>query len=109
MELASGRELGGFFDQWLRRGGVPRLAGSWRYDPRRKQVEVEVEQTQAGELYRLPVDVGLSFRKEAPRVERLEITDRRRSVTFAAPEEPSAVTLDPDTWLLAELVPLRRR
>jgi aminopeptidase N len=109
MEQASGRELGAFVDQWLRRGGVPRLQGSWRYDSRRKQVEVEVEQTQPGELYHLPVDVGLSFRKEAPRVERLEITDRRRSVTFAAPEEPSAVTLDPDTWLLAELVPLRRR
>ena len=109
MEQASGRELGPFFDQWLRRSGVPRLEGSWRYDSRRKQVEVAVEQTQAGEPYRLPIEVGLSFRKAGARVERLELSDRRRVVTFASEEEPVAVVLDPDTWLLAEIVPLRRR
>ena len=67
MEQASGRELRSFLDQWLRRSGVPRLEGTWRYDSRRQQVEVAVEQTQAGEPYRLPIEVGLVFRKAGAR------------------------------------------
>ncbi len=33
MEQAAGTDLSWFFDQWLRRPGMPRLKGSWRYDP----------------------------------------------------------------------------
>jgi aminopeptidase N len=41
----SGKPLDWFFTQWLTRAGVPRLAGWWRYNAERKQVEVTLSQT----------------------------------------------------------------
>jgi aminopeptidase N len=110
MEAASGKDLGWFFSQWLTRSGVPSLSGTWRYDAAAKQVIVEVKQTQAGDPYRLPVEVGISTAAgAAPRVERVELTARDGSFTFPADAEPSDVTLDPNTWLLMEPPTFARR
>ena len=116
MEAASGQDLGWFFDQWLRRSGLPRLEGSWRYDPRQKQVEVKVRQTQPGETYRLPLELGLqppvALASAVPagpaRVERVELGGREGTFRFPSEGEPADVRLDPETWLLAETAPLRR-
>ena len=106
MEQASGKDLAWFFRQWLSRSGVPRLEGTWRYDAARKQVEVSLAQTQSGDPFRLPIEVGLTTNPQAPpRVERVELTDRQRTFTFPADAEPSAVVLDPGTWLLMEAGP----
>ena len=58
-EQVSGKPLDWFFTQWLNRPGVPKLEGSWRYDAARKQVEVTLSQAQAGEPFRVNVDVGI--------------------------------------------------
>ncbi|HEY6547887.1 MAG TPA: M1 family aminopeptidase, partial [Vicinamibacteria bacterium] len=116
MEAVSGQDLGWFFDQWLRRSGLPRLEGSWRYDPRQKQVEVKVRQTQPGETYRLPLELGLqppvALASAVPagpaRVERVELGGREGTFRFPSEGEPADVRLDPETWLLAETTPLRR-
>jgi aminopeptidase N len=103
MEQASGKELEWFFTQWLTRPGTPVLQGSWRYDAARKEIELELSQAQAGEPYRLPVEIGIALRPGDPvRVERVELNDRRRTFTFAADAEPASVVLDPNTWLLHE-------
>ena len=44
MEETSGRDLDWFFRQWLTRSGSPTVAGTWRYDPATKQVELELAQ-----------------------------------------------------------------
>jgi aminopeptidase N len=59
MEQASGRELAGFFDQWLTRGGFPKRRALWSYDASAKQLRLDVEQLQAGPLFRLPIEVGI--------------------------------------------------
>ena len=48
MEQAAGTDLSWFFDQWLRRPGMPRLKGSWRYDPAARQIQIELAQAQTG-------------------------------------------------------------
>jgi aminopeptidase N len=104
MERASGQDLAWFFEQWLRRSGVPRLEGRWRYDAGAKQVEITLEQAQAGEPYRLPIELGLAAAGRAvPRVERVLMTQRRATFRLAADAEPTGVVLDPGTWLLADL------
>jgi aminopeptidase N len=113
MEAASGQELGWFFDQWLRRAGVPRLEGSWRYDPKQRQVEVTVRQVQPGETYQLPLElalqgVGGGGAADPARLERVELRGREQTYRFAADHEPKGVVLDPETWLLAETTELRR-
>jgi aminopeptidase N len=124
MEAASGQDLAWFFDQWLRRSGVPRLEGSWRYEPRKKELEVVLRQTQAGEAYRLSVELGLGLeaagaakggeggdRGEGPGPGSVRVEMRRREETFrlSVDRAPLEVVLDPETWLLAERTPLRRR
>jgi aminopeptidase N len=95
MEEVSGADLGWFFEQWLRRGETPRLDGGWRYDAAARQAVVEIAQVQAGDPFRLPLEIAIESAGAAPRIERVELGDRRHRFTFAADTEPSAVVLDP--------------
>ncbi len=109
-EQVSGKELGWLFSQWLTRAGVPKIEGSWRYLPARKAVELTVTQSQAAEPFRLPIEIGITARTgELPKVERLELTGRTATKTISVDAEPTAVTLDPNTWLLMEGGTLTRR
>ena len=102
MEQASGMPLSWFFDQWLKRPGMPTVRGGWRYDPRTKQVEIELEQIQGGSAYRIPLEVAIAGTTGQPRIERLELTGSSGRFTFAAEAEPASVTLDPNTWVLMQ-------
>ena len=109
MERESGQDLAWFFRQWLNRSGVPAIQGTWRYDATAKQVVVTVTQTQAGELYRFPLDVAVSQTASVPpRAQRVDITRREASFTLPAESEPAAVTLDPGVWLLADFGPFTK-
>ena len=102
-EEVSGTELSWFFDQWLHRPGHPQLHATWQYDATRKIVQVDIEQLQQGEPYRLPLDVGVSFAPPAAaKRERIELRDRRQHFEFSADSDPAALVLDPDTWSLIE-------
>jgi aminopeptidase N len=103
MERVSGKDLRWFFTQWLTRSGVPSLSGSWRYDAAAKQIVVELTQTQAGDAYRLPLEIGVSTTATAAlRIERVELIERGGRFTIASDTEPSSVVLDPNTWLLMD-------
>ena len=67
MEEASGRELGWFFDQWLTRGGMLKVGGSWRWDAAARVLRLDLEQRQAAEPYRMPVEVAIEVAGEAER------------------------------------------
>jgi aminopeptidase N len=103
MELNSGTDLSWFFQQWLRRAGSPVVEGDWRYEPEAKRVVVELAQTQAGEAYRLPLEIGVTV-DGAPRmkIEKVEMTQRRQRFEILTDKEPSSVALDPNTWILME-------
>jgi aminopeptidase N len=102
VEEASGRDLERFFRQWLHRSGWPVLEGGWRYDPAAKRVEVELRQSQEGEAFVFPLEIGIAFGSDSSRIERVEIGGQPARVGFPAETEPSAVTLDPNLWVLME-------
>ena len=79
MEEASGTDLNWFFRQWLRRAGSPAVEGGWKYNAATKKVEIELAQTQAGEAFRLPMEVSVGGKVEAHRDDGkdAEIRDRR--------------------------------
>ncbi len=114
MEEVSGRDLGGFFDEWLTRSGVPELSGGWRYDAAAKQVVVTVRQTQAGDPFQLSLDVGVTMParrtgtadgppREMPAIHRFDVTGRESTFRIPADVEPASVVLDPGVWLLADV------
>ena len=102
-EQVAGKPLEWFFTQWLDRPGVPKLEGSWRYDPAGKQVAITLAQVQAGEPYRINVDVAIATAAGAvPEIHTVAMTGRGATVTVAVAAEPASVTLDPATSLLFE-------
>jgi aminopeptidase N len=105
MEEASGRELGWFFDQWLRRGGLPALEGSWRYDVAAHSLEVELRQLQPGEPFRLPIDLALVGEGTGePAAARIELLEKNQTFRLPLEREPREVRLDPQQWLLTDAV-----
>jgi aminopeptidase N len=104
MEQVSGRDLQWFFDQWLRRPGMPKLSGTWSYDAGKQQVRLDLRQTQSGAPYRLPLEIAIDAR-----VHRVELTGARATFTLPADGEPASVAVDPSTWVLLEGVELVRR
>ena len=107
MEQASERDLGWFFDQWLRRPGM--IEASWRtsYDAKSDRVFLEVTQTGEGDPYRFPLTVEvLAADGEARRV--VVNVPASRTARIELPLElesaPSGVRVDPDVALLATFV-----
>ena len=112
MEDASRQDLSWFFEQWLRRPTSPSLDGGWRYDAKAKQIEIEINQTQPGDPYRMPFEIGITIDgqpRPSTRTERLEMNAKRNVFTIAADTEPVAVTFDPSTWLLMDQLAFAKR
>ena len=103
MEDASGQELGRFFDQWLTRGGMLDVRGTWSYDPKAGELVVELTQRQAGDPFEMPLEVGIELAGEPlPRLARIELTAREGRFAVPLDAEPTSVELDPRTWLLMD-------
>jgi aminopeptidase N len=101
MESHTGQDLRPFFTQWLARAGSPSVDGGWRYDAATKRIVIDLAQTQGGEPFRLPIEVGITV-AGTTRIETLEFTQTQQQFTVAADQEPTAVTLDPNTWVLMD-------
>jgi aminopeptidase N len=111
METAAKQDLAWFFDEWLKRPTSPSFDGGWRYDAAAKQIEIELNQTQPGDAYRMPVEFGIAVTgnpQPATRIERVEMTMKRHRFTIASDTAPVDVTFDPDTWLLMDRLTFRR-
>ena len=102
-ERASGRNLAGFFAQWLERSGAPALriadakaepvAGGWR-------LRVTLEQDTPAYALSVPLVVRSAGGDMARRV---ELSRERETVTLELPAEPLQITLDPDLRLMRRL------
>jgi aminopeptidase N len=100
MERASGESLSAFFDQWLYRGGIPMIDGNWRWDSAAKLVRIELRQSQSGAPFQFPLDVRIQLPGGEHRIERVTVTGTTAEFSVVAENEPTSVTLDPNTRLL---------
>lgn len=103
VEETSGQDLHWFFAQWLYRAGSPAVEAAWSYDAGTKKVVLDLTQTQAGEAYRLPLEVGVTLPGAAsPKIENVQFTQKQQRVEIAADQPPASVELDPNVWLLID-------
>ncbi|MHB1862280.1 MAG: M1 family metallopeptidase [Gemmatimonadaceae bacterium] len=106
LEHESGRRLGWFFDQWLRRPGYPELTVTWHYDAAARAVDVGVAQGDRFGYYRAPLT--LEFRSADGRAQRVTIqlpasADTRAAIPLRLASPPTSVVADPDVSLLARI------
>jgi aminopeptidase N len=95
MEAASGQNLEAFFTQWLTRSDLPKITGTWWYDSDHQQITVDLQQTQPGAPFELPLTLGLG-----ERLETVILTKKQHQVVFAAASAPAYIELDPNTEAL---------
>jgi aminopeptidase N len=109
MESASGRDLGWFFDQWLRRAGAPRVTVDWAWEAGDGDgggaLALTTCQIQPGDPYRLRVPVRVT---EAGRDTTVLVRMDGRAATLRLPlaAAPDSVVADPDDAILG---PVRAR
>ena len=101
MEEASGTSLTWFIQQWLKRPGSPVVEGNWQYHPDAKRLDIDLEQKEAGDPYRLSIEVGIQVEGAAePRIDAIEVTQKKQHFEIKLDRPPASVTLDPNCWVL---------
>ncbi|MFO1054230.1 MAG: M1 family metallopeptidase [Planctomycetota bacterium] len=102
MEAVAGRSLATFFDQWVMNGGSPTYRSAWRAQNIGGQnyVYVELDQTQtARSVFEMPVRLRITT--TAGTVERtVWNVERTDQMVVAVPGTPTAISVDPDQWIL---------
>ena len=108
IEHSTGRNLRGFFDQWVLRGGHPKLHVAVSYDEKRRVATVTVDQKQRVDdenpAYGFEVDVA--FASEGCGTERrIRARIERPHETIAVPLdfEPAIVRFDPGAFILGDV------
>jgi aminopeptidase N len=109
MEGASSRSYGSFFDQWLRRPGVPEVQVGWAWSAESRSVLVAAMQRGAAPPYalRIPVVVtDAAGNVTRATVEAPAVPHAIMRVPGDYPVRPRSVVIDPDSWMLARLTRL---
>lgn len=104
MEEASGRDLKIFFDQWLYKLGALKLAGSWKYDKKKKEVIIRLDQVQTdGSLFMMPIPVAIHFPgTQQPLMKTVDVKERTNVITIPVESNPERIVLDPGSWVLMD-------
>ena len=107
MEAHAGQDLRWFFSQWLSRAGSPVVEGHWTHEAGSRRVVLDLAQTQPGDAYRLPIEVAITT-AGSTRIETIDLTQKQQRFALAADQAPTAVVLDPGTWVLMDARVTRR-
>jgi aminopeptidase N len=101
LEQASGLDLNWYFNQWYYSPGHPELDIKYKWDEVSHTQTVYLQQTQAGDGFKLPfaVDIYAGGKKERHKV---WMNDKTDTLTFSVATKPDLVNVDGDKILLAK-------
>jgi len=97
-----GRPLDWFFQEWVYHGGAPEYdVSEWTslHDQRGYHVAIAIRQGQEASVFRMPLDVLLTTRTGSARAVVLDSL-RVQRFTVDAPDSVTAVSIDPDGWVI---------
>ncbi|HZZ65129.1 MAG TPA: M1 family aminopeptidase [Candidatus Baltobacteraceae bacterium] len=109
IEASTGRNLRGFFDQWVFRGGHPKLSISAAYDSKRRVATLTIDQKQniGDENAPYVFDVDVAFAPESSDAQerriRVHVERAHETVTVPLEFEPKLVRFDPGAFILADV------
>lgn len=103
-ERSSGKDLKGFFNQWLYQGGNIKLKGSWSYNAKDKTIIIELQQVQPEKyIFNMPLELGIqSSEKNTEQIKVINLDKRKIKISISSQTAPKNIRLDPNTKLLAE-------
>lgn len=103
-EMASGKNLTQFFNQWLYQGGNIKLKGNWRYNAKSKMIEIELQQVQPVKYkFNMPLEIGVQEGDgDVQKIQVINLDKRKIKVSIPSQTMPKIITLDPGTKLLAQ-------
>jgi aminopeptidase N len=105
-ERVSMKSLRWFFDQWLRRPGIPEVSANWSFSRRIGSLKLEVSQSEKALPYAFPLSVEIAISQQRSYVFVVDIPARRNStvhIPIPPNMEPIRVVLDPGVELLASI------
>lgn len=102
-ERASGRDLTGFFQQWVRSPGYPDFDITWSIDG--DELAMNIRQRQAPSWPAFTMMAEIEVRRRGGTTFRLpvEIQGRSQDLRFGGMGDVVEVTFDPDGWILKEV------
>jgi aminopeptidase N len=108
IERATGRNLRGFFDQWVFRGGHPQLNVALAYDAQRRALTVTIDQKQTVNdehpAYVFDVDLGVCASGPADeRRIRVRVERAHETITVPLDFEPKLIRFDPGAFILSDV------
>ena len=99
IEEVSGKDLQGFFEQWLFVKGYPELKWNWKF--KNGKLKINIEQVQSHHIFDAPVEFGI-VQNGVIRTETVELKEKSTSVEYELESKPEEVLIDPEVWLLFE-------
>jgi len=104
-EDVSGLDLDLFFEQWVYKAGYPEIRHEWSWQA--GMLELTIRQVQTVDELTPLFDFDLELRLVTPggtRDEVVRVHQESETYNFSIAEQPAAVILDPDRWLLFKLL-----
>jgi len=101
METVSGKDLNWFFNQWYYGSGHPKLDISYKYDDAAKKAIVTINQTQDGNVFKLPIAIDVY---NGSTKQRREVWLQNKVDTFVFPykTKPDLINVDAEKYTLCE-------
>lgn len=91
METAHGSSLQWFYSQWFDRTGAP----AWQIAWQQQQNELLLTITQTDSIYRLPLEVQVTYASGTSILQQIWVQERETHVRLPVPERVTAVQVDP--------------
>ncbi|NHZ84738.1 MAG: T9SS type A sorting domain-containing protein [Planctomycetia bacterium] len=103
MEEISGMDLDSFFERWIYGEYYPIYNVTYNFS--NNSLFVLVEQTQASEIFKMPIDIKATFTDESELIWIVENTIRKELFTLPVPEGKiiQKIEIDPDDWILKKV------
>ena len=100
-EEVTGQDLNWFFNEWYYGAGHPKLDISYDYDASTKTAKVFINQTQTGNVFKLPFAIDVY---EGGNKKRYKVWMEHQADTFSFPAnaKPDLINVDGDKMLLCE-------